>query len=84
MNTVYAEVFLSKPGTNVTLTNPQWSNGNKTCTVSYTGLDNSTEYTLQVTGAGFCDVAGNWMVGDGIYTFTTAVAPTDEIPYPGW
>lgn len=59
-------VILSEAGT---LSNPQWSNGNKTVTYALTGLLPRTGYTVDISG--FRDETGNWMEPASGYGFQT-------------
>ena len=54
-----------------------WSAGNTVYTVAYSGLDHSTEYTVNISG--FADSLGAAMVTDGSHSFTTLAAPAYTI-----
>jgi hypothetical protein len=57
------------------LTDGAWSAGNTVFTIAYSGLTNSTAYTVNISG--FKDAAGNAMTADNTHCFTTvAPAPT--------
>jgi hypothetical protein len=47
----------------------QWSNGDKTYTIPYSGLSYSTEYTVTISD--FDDFSGNQLVDDSSHSFTT-------------
>lgn len=51
-----------------------WDNDKKVYTISYSGLEHSKLYTIDISG--FNDVAGNVMVADNTHSFTTIAAPT--------
>ncbi|WP_052693380.1 X2-like carbohydrate binding domain-containing protein [Desulfosporosinus sp. I2] len=70
-------VSLSGGGETKALSGGAWSNGNKTYTVGYTGLNNDTEYTVTISG--FKDQANNVMRSSGDHTFTTG-SWTSSIP----
>jgi hypothetical protein len=57
----------------VTLSGGGWTNNNITYTIPYSGLDYSTEYTVNISG--FEDVAENEMAETSGYTFTTMANP---------
>jgi len=56
------------------LTDGAWSSGDTVCTIAYSGLANSTEYTVNISG--FKDAAGNTMTDDSSCSFTTVAGGT--------
>ncbi|MDR1666888.1 MAG: T9SS type A sorting domain-containing protein, partial [Bacteroidales bacterium] len=54
------------------LTGGAWSDGNTVFTVAYSGLTNSTAYTVNISG--FEDAAGNTMTADNTHSFTTGAS----------
>lgn len=64
--TTAGTVMLSEVGT---LSDPQWSNGNKTVTYALTDLLPRTGYTVDISG--FRDETGNWMEPASGYGFQT-------------
>ncbi|KJS66111.1 MAG: hypothetical protein JL50_13235 [Peptococcaceae bacterium BICA1-7] len=70
-------VSLSGGGDTIALSGGVWSNGDKTYTVDYTGLDNDTEYTVSISG--FKDQANNVMRTVNNHKFTTG-GTTSSIP----
>ncbi|HOO27127.1 MAG TPA: Ig-like domain-containing protein, partial [Lachnospiraceae bacterium] len=70
MHTTTAGSVSFDGGTTV-LSSGNWSNSNRTYTVSYTALTNNTVYVISVSG--FADISGNIMEADSTHSFTTVV-----------
>ena len=54
------------------LSSGSWSDGNTKFTIPYSGLANSTSYTVNISG--FKDAANNTMAADSTHSFTTVAA----------
>jgi hypothetical protein len=78
----FSEAMSTSPGTvelnSIVLSGGTWSVGGTVYTVSYSGLDYGTLYTVHISG--FEEVSGNVMIEDSSHSFTTADVPDTTVP----